>query len=141
MEAPKPLTHTRVVLRGLTRRCPLCGSGEIFTSWFRQRERCPRCNYPTTRVDDQWIGSLGMNTIVSFGLLLVTIAVGFIVTYPDPPVAPLLAVAVAVAGVFPVLFYPISKSLWSAIDMAMRPPEPADDVDPRWLPPAAHREP
>jgi len=92
-------------------------------------------------VDDQWIGSLGMNTIVSFGLLLVTIGVGFAVTYPDPPVAVLLVLAVAVAGVFPVLFYPISKSLWSAIDMAMRPPEPSDDIDPRWLPPATRREP
>lgn len=141
MEAPKPLTHTRVVLRGLTRRCPLCGSREIFTSWFHQRDRCPRCNYPTTRVDDQWIGSLGMNTIVSFGLLLVTIAVGFALTYPDPPVTPLLVIAVTVAAVFPVVFYPISKSLWSAIDMAMRPPEPSDDVDPRWLPPSVHHEP
>lgn len=135
MEEPLPLTHTRVVVRGLLRRCPLCGSGEIFTSWYHQRERCPRCNYPTTRVDDQWIGSLGMNTIVSFGLLLATIAIGFTVTYPDPPVGVLLVLAVSVAALVPVVFFPISKSLWSAIDMAMRPPEPNDDVDPRYLPP------
>lgn len=135
MEEPLPLTHTRVVVRGLLRRCPLCGSGEIFTSWYHRRERCPRCNYPTTRVDDQWIGSLGMNTIVSFGLLLATIAIGFTVTYPDPPVGVLLVLAVSVAALVPVVFFPISKSLWSAIDMAMRPPEPNDDVDPRYLPP------
>lgn len=107
----------------------------MFSSWFTQRERCPRCNYPTTRVPDQWIGALGMNTIVSFGLLLIAIAVGFAVTYPDPPVATLLAIALAVAVLVPVLFFPISKSLWSAIDMAMRPPEPSDDIDPRYLPP------
>lgn len=135
MAAPLPLTPSRVVLRGLTRRCPLCGRRGIFTSWFHQRERCPTCNYPTNRVDDQWIGSLGMNTIVSLGTLMVVIAVGFTVTYPDPPVALLLAVAVAVAVVVPVAFFPISKSLWSAIDMAMRPPEPSDDIDPRHLPP------
>lgn len=128
------------MLRGLTRRCPLCASPEIFTSWFRQRDRCPRCNYPTTRVDDQWIGALGMNTIVSFVLLFGVIAVGFGVTYPDPPVGTLLTVTVGIAAVFPVVFFPISKSLWSAIDMAMRPPEPSDDIDPRHLPAAAHHE-
>jgi len=133
-----PLTHTRVVMRGLTRRCPLCGGGKIFEGWFRQVERCPRCNYPTTRVEDQWIGSLGINTMVSFTLLVAVIAVGFAVTYPDPPVTTLLVIAVAVAALFPVFFFPISKSLWSAIDMAMRPPEPSDDIDPRYLPPTRH---
>lgn len=137
---PPPLTHRRVVLRGLLRRCPLCGSPGIFTSWYRQRDRCPRCNHPTTRVDDQWIGSLGINTMVSFTLLFAAIGIGFGVTYPDPPVGVLLAIAVAVAAVFPVVFFPISKSLWSAIDMAMRAPEPSDDVDPRHLPSTPHRE-
>jgi len=140
VEEPKPLTPSRAVLRGLGRRCPLCGGKGIFTSWYRQAERCPRCAFPTTRVDDQWIGSLGINTIVSFTLLVATIAVGFAVTYPDPPVGVLLAIAVAVAALFPVLFFPISKSLWSGIDLAMRPVEPSDDVDPRWLPPTRHRE-
>ena len=123
------------MLRGLRRRCPLCGERGIFSSWFVLRDRCPTCNYPTNRVDDQWIGALGMNTIVSFGLLLGAICVGFAVTYPDPPVAVLLTVALLIAVVVPVAFFPISKSLWSAIDMAMRPPDPDDDVDPRYLPP------
>lgn len=135
MDAPAPLTPSRLVRRGVTRRCPLCGTRGIFSSWFTLRDRCPTCNFPTTRVDDQWIGALGMNTIVSFGVLLGTIAAGFAVTYPDPPVALLLALAVGVAIVVPVAFFPISKSLWAAIDLAMRPPDPDDDVDPRFLPP------
>lgn len=140
MDAPPPLSPSRIVLRGLLRRCPLCGSRGIFTSWYHQRDRCPVCNYPTTRVEDQWIGSLGMNIIVSFALLFATIAVGFAVTYPDPPVGVLLTIAVVVAAVFPVAFFPISRSLWSAIDLAMRPPEPDDDVDPRYLPATPHHE-
>lgn len=113
----------------------MCGERGVFTSWFVQRDRCPTCNYPTTRVPDQWIGALGMNTIVSFAVLLGSIAVGFAVTYPDPPVAALLVMAVTVAVVVPLAFLPVSRALWSAIDLAMRPPEPADDVDPRYLPP------
>lgn len=135
---PSPLTTTRVIARGLARRCPLCGDRGIFESWFRQRDRCPTCNYPTTRVTDQWIGAYGLNIIVSFTVLVATIAIGFIVTYPDPPVTTLLVVCLVVAIGVPFLFQPISRSLWSAIDMAMRPPDPADDIDPRYLPPTGH---
>lgn len=73
--------------------------------------------------------------IVSFTVLVATIGVGFAVTYPDPPITTLLVVCLAVAVALPAIFQPISRSLWSAIDLAMRPPDPADDIDPRHLPP------
>ena len=47
---------------------------------------------------------------------------------------------VATALIVPLAFFPVSKTLWSAIDLAMRPLEPDDDVDPRWIPPAHHHE-
>lgn len=135
MDQPLPLTPGRIVWRGLRRRCPLCGDRGIFEGWFRQRARCPTCNFPTTRVEDQWLGAYGMNVLVSFSLLAVAIGLGFALTYPDPPVAVLLAVILTIAAVFPVVFYPVARSLWAAIDLAMRPPDPYDDIDPRHLPP------
>jgi hypothetical protein len=51
-----------------------------------------------------------------------------------------VAAIVATAVVVPLAFYPVSKTLWSAIDLAMRPLEPEDDVDPRWIPPTHHHE-
>jgi hypothetical protein len=48
-------------------------------------------------------------------------------------------VTVTVAIVVPIAFYPFSKTLWSAVDLAMRPLEPDDDVDPRWIPPPVRR--
>jgi len=30
-------------VRGITRRCPRCGSGGLFAGWFTIREACPRC--------------------------------------------------------------------------------------------------
>lgn len=86
-------------------------------------------------MSDQWIGAYGMNMIVSFTVVVAAIAIGFAVTYPDPPIATLLVVCLTVAVGMPLVFQPISKSLWSAIDMAMRPPEPDDDIDPHFLPP------
>jgi uncharacterized protein (DUF983 family) len=133
---PAPLTVSRALSRGLRRRCPVCGGGGLFRSWFRVRDRCPRCNFPFERIEGHWLGALGMNTIVSFGVLLATLAIGLVVTYPEPPVAPLLLLGVAIAFLVPLLFFPVSKTLWSAIDLLMRPLEPDDDVDPRFIPPA-----
>ena len=112
----------------------------MFESWFHQRDRCPACNYPTTRVEDQWLGAYGMNVLISFTVVALSIGIGFTVTYPDPPIGVLLVVCLAIAALFPVAFYPIAKSLWAAIDLAMRPPDPDDDIDPRYLPPTGRQE-
>lgn len=109
----------------------------MFESWYRRRDRCPTCNFPTNRVEDQWIGSYGLHIVVSFVLLFAVIVLGFAVTYPDPPIGVLMAISLATAVFVPVLLYPISASLWSAIDLAMRGPDIDDDIDPRHLPPPA----
>ena len=122
--------------RGFWRRCPLCGGGHCFESWFTKKERCPRCNFPLKREEGHWIGALGMNTVVTFGLLLVTIAVSVALTWDDRSGLAVFLPAFLVAGLTPVLFFGSAQTLWSAIDLAMRPLEPDDDVDPRWIPPA-----
>jgi hypothetical protein len=90
------------------------------------------------RVEDQWIGAYGMNIIVSFTVLVLAIAAGFTVTYPNPPVAALTVVCVVIAAGFPVVFQPISWSVWSGIDVAMRRPEGSDRPVPQHpVPPRA----
>lgn len=141
MEAPtpQPLTARRLLWRGLTRRCPLCGSGHCFTTFFQVKERCERCNFPIRREEGHWIGAIGMNTVVSFGSLLVTFLVAFSLTWHERRAAPVFISAGAVATIVPLVFYGPSQTLWSAVDLLMRPVEPADDVDPRWLPPTSGR--
>src|SRR4029078_12428094 len=80
--------------------------------------------------------AVGMNTIVSFGALIVTLVGGFIIMGDERRVAPLLIALMAIATVVPLAFFGWSQPLWSAIDLPMRPLEPADDVDPIWTPPA-----
>jgi small-conductance mechanosensitive channel len=98
-------------------------------------ERCPRCGLRFERIDGHWSGDLGINTIVSFGALFVTLIVGFALTYPDGPGIPLFLWAVSVAVIVPVLFFPFSKTIWLAIDLVMRPLEP-DEVKPEYFIPA-----
>jgi uncharacterized protein (DUF983 family) len=136
---PPPLTVGRLLARGLALHCPLCGGGGLFHRWFTMRERCPRCEFRLERVEGHWLGAWFLNILVSSGAVLVTVVLGSVTTYPGSLV-PAVAAVVAVAVVVPLVFFPWSKTLWSAIDLAMRPLEPEDDVDPRWIPPAHHHE-
>ena len=139
-DEPRPLTIPLLLRRGLARRCPLCGGGGLFRRWFTVVDRCPRCGFRLERIEGHWIGALGMNTIVTLVAVLVAVVVGFLLTYPDGSIAIALAVIVGTAILVPLAFFPVSKTLWSAIDLAMRPLEPDDDVDPRWIPPASRHE-
>lgn len=136
---PKPLTIPRVVLRGLFRRCPLCGGGHVFATFFTKKERCPRCAFPLQREEGHWIGALGMNTIVTFGLMALTLGASAALTWNDRRVVSMVGPALAVAVLTPILFFGSSQTLWSGIDLLMRPLEPDDDADPRWIPPPVKR--
>ena len=88
------------------------------------KTHCPRCNLRFERIEGHWTGDLGINTIVSFGLLLVVLFVGTFAFWPSPPVVGMIIAAVAVAAFVPLLFYPFSKTIWLALDLMMRPLEP-----------------
>ena len=72
------------------------------------------------------LGSLALNTIVTFACLAVVMVVGFVVTYPDISVGPILVAGVAVAVVVPVVFFPVSVTLWAMVDLLTRPVEPVE---------------
>lgn len=107
--------------RSLRRRCPVCGEGRQFTLWFRMQTRCRRCGLRFERIEGHWLGAIGINTIVSFGVLLVALVVGLVATFPEFPIAQLVTINVAVAVTAPLLFWPFSRMVWTAIDIAMRP--------------------
>ncbi len=104
----------------------MCGEGHLFRRYWELPERCPRCEFPFERREGQFVGAVGINTIVSFGLLLIVTAVGSIITWPDIAVGPIIGVSVVVAVVVPLLFLPNSKTLWNAIDLMMDPLAPGE---------------
>ncbi len=137
--APQPLTVPRLLRRGVLRQCPLCGVRGVFESWFEVRDRCPRCHFPIRRDEGHWIGAVGINTIVTLGALVLTMFVGFALTWNERRGAPIFISTFLVAAITPLAFFGSSQTLWSAIDLAMRPLEPRDEVDPEWIPPPVSR--
>jgi len=116
--------------RGLVRHCPVCGAGHLFRGYFTLGDRCPRCGLRFQRLEGQWSGDIGINTIVTFGLLYVTLMVGVLAFWGRVNVAALAGIGIAIVLVFPVAFVPFAKTTWLAIDLMMRPPEPHEfEVD------------
>jgi uncharacterized protein (DUF983 family) len=112
--------------RGLVKHCPVCGAGHLFTGYFRMKERCPGCGLRLARIEGSWTGDLGINTIVTFGLMLVVFIGGTLAMWNHLNVALLAGIVAAIALVFPVLFFPFTKTIWLAIDVILRPVEPED---------------
>lgn len=141
-KAPRPLVATPIQLdvkpsimlvRGLFGRCPVCGSRHLFRRWVSMVDDCPQCSLHFERVDGHWIGGIGVNTVCVMGLMLIVLATVTFSFYPDsPPVGPLLTVEIIIAVLGPIVFFPASRTLWTAIDLLMTPLRPGE-VDPRFV--------
>jgi uncharacterized protein (DUF983 family) len=109
--------------RALRLRCPNCGRGKPFVSWLRMRQRCPVCGLALERGEEGYqVGSYMFN-IVAAELVFAAIFVGAIIaTWPTPPWTLLEFGGIALMIVVPFLFFPFSKMLFLAFDLAFRPP-------------------
>lgn len=120
---PSNKTILRMLGRGLIRRCPNCGAGGIFRHWWTMRSRCPDCGIYFEREEGYWTGAMAINLIVTellFGALLLGVSIA---TWPDIPTVPLLIGGLALNAIANVVFYPIAKTVWVAIDLIFHPLE------------------
>jgi uncharacterized protein (DUF983 family) len=121
-------SRPRLLARGFTRRCAWCGDRTAyFLGWFRRQERCHRCGHAYRRGDEAFeLGAITANIILTFLGILITILVLVAVTAPDVPTFGVMLAAASVAILGPAVFYPISFTLWQAVDLWMRRPTDAE---------------
>ena len=110
----------RMMWRGLTRRCALCGSGKLFRKWFKMVPDCPRCGHHFEREEGFFLGAFVINFVVAEGAIILLLIIGFAMTLPDPPLGRLVAIGLVLSTLVPLVGYPFSKTVWSAIDNIMR---------------------
>jgi uncharacterized protein (DUF983 family) len=103
--------------RGLRRRCPRCASKGIFESYLRLKDACPTCGYPFERESGYWVGAIVINMAVAEVVFFVLFVTVVLLTMPGVEWGPLLIVAIGTNAVLPVIFYPLSKTLWMAVDL------------------------
>ena len=108
----------RLLVRGATRRCPRCGERDIFKGYFAMRDECPRCGLDLVREQGYYVGAMIVNIAAAELLAIVLIIIATIWTWPDIPVWEIVIIGVVVNLLFPIVFYPLTKTLWLAIDLA-----------------------
>jgi uncharacterized protein (DUF983 family) len=106
----------QALLRGAVRRCPRCGSGRLFQRWLRIRDRCPRCRLRLEREEGGFLGAMVINYGVTTLVWIVLLVVWLVVDLPDVHVAQLTIASIVVVAIFPLIWYPFSKTLWAAAD-------------------------
>lgn len=113
----------RVLGRGVLGRCPNCGQRRVFRRWFHMVDRCPNCGIFFEREEGYWTGAVAVNTIVTELVFAIVLVIGVIWTWPDIPITPMLIIALVLNGIFPIFFYPYSKTIWMALDLVLHPLE------------------
>lgn len=115
------ISSWKILARGATRHCGVCGAGSLFSGWFNLAKNCPTCGLRFEREPGTFIGAIGMNTIVTFVSLMAIVMGGSILTQPDIPLIPLGGLAVGWALFSSLVGMPYTKTLWLAIDLLLSP--------------------
>jgi uncharacterized protein (DUF983 family) len=127
----KPPSWSVMLRRGLRKRCPRCGGGDLYRTWFRMREWCPTCGMVFEREEGFFVGAYLINfAIVEVSLFVVLMV--FIAVLSQNSQASLvlpLAIGAFLAIVVPLLTYPRSRTIWAAIVLAMNPLELEEIVE------------
>jgi hypothetical protein len=65
-----------------------------------------------------------INTAVAFGTFLLLFVGGIALSWPEVPWGALGVITLVAMAVVPLLFYPLSKTIWMALELSWHPPEP-----------------
>ncbi len=118
----------RLFWRAVRLRCPNCAGKPVILSWFRLRDRCPTCGIRLERGEheDYYLGGMFFNIMLAELIFVVVFVVVLIVLWPNVPWDGMeYALAGAMIGA-PILLYPVSRLLWLALDLLVRPPDAAE---------------
>ena len=112
----------RMILRALTLRCPHCGSRGILESWFRLKDRCPRCKLHLHREEtDYFLGAYTIMLIAVEGMFAIGFVAVLLITWPNPPWEAIEWVGMLVLTAGVLIAYPFARTLFLAIDLIFRP--------------------
>jgi hypothetical protein len=65
-----------------------------------------------------------MAATIVIGPLVVALGITWAISWPNVAVVPLMIVFLVAGAVLPIVLYPMSYTIWQALDLVMRPPEP-----------------
>jgi uncharacterized protein (DUF983 family) len=129
LEMPTVARTLRAMGRALRLRCPNCGVGRVLAGFDTVRDHCSGCGFRFTRSDDNYFsGAMFFGILIGETLAVLLIVTAIWITYPDVPWKAIqYGAPVVMLGVMIVLF-PVSRVIWLAIDVLLRPVQSAECV-------------
>lgn len=104
------VTHRQIVARGLTNRCPNCGSRRLFKDdkLFELNDACPDCGLRFEKDEGFFLGAMSLN----YGVTLVCYLVPVLLLWYAGWLGTRVAIGLAIAGalIVPMLLYRSSRS-------------------------------
>jgi uncharacterized protein (DUF983 family) len=107
MNSPKRVEY---LIRGLTNRCPACGTGRVLKSLFHRYDRCPHCKMDFCREDGFYSGAMAINYALVCGFYLFPLLLIWWAGWLSGLVTIILSFLGS--GLIPILTYRYSQSLW-----------------------------
>ncbi len=102
----------------------------MFVHWLRIRDRCARCRLRLEREEGGFLGAMTINYAVTTLAWVAFLVIWLLVDLPGVRVAPLTVASIVLVSVFPLVFYPVSKTLWAAVDYLVFRSSPDYATDP-----------
>lgn len=115
----------RVLMRGLRRRCPRCGDGGLFDGPLSIRAECPTCGLRLEREEGGFLGAMTLNFVLTTLVWIVVLVVWLILDLPDVHVAALTVTSLVLVGIFPLVFWRTSKTVWAGVDFLVYRSDPS----------------
>ena len=125
---PRMRDVAREFSRALLLRCPNCGGTKVLRSWFKLRHHCAKCGIRLDRgeSEDYLLGGMFFNIVLAEVIFAVVLLVVVIVRWPNVPWAGIEYTLIIAMVAAPVVFYPVSRLMWLALDLLLRPPDAAE---------------
>jgi hypothetical protein len=67
------------------------------------------------------LGALTIGLVLNIGLVIAAVGIAVALTVPDVPVVTLYVILASAAIVIPVVTWPLTHTIWIAIDLRVRP--------------------
>lgn len=94
--------------------------------WFEVTPVCPACAFRLLREEGYFTGAMALNLVLAGILFLIGFLVTLVLTLPDPPVVQMQLIGGTFMVVFPIVFWPFSKTFWIALDLTLDPKKAND---------------
>ena len=91
------------------------------------RARCPNCGLRLDRGEsDFWIGAWMLNLVGAETVFALLLAAGVVLLWPDVPWTAVTWIGALGMLLIPLALFPVSRTLWLAIDMVFQPHRSGD---------------